>query len=286
MKNMRYLIVISIALIFGSCSIGPSKKISALSFDRSNRNDAYYFVYPDMKTDTNLIRLRENYHLNDLVKNAKDEQEKVLIMLNWVRNRWEHNGWNDAETNNACTILERAEKGEKFRCVEYGIVLKNVLLALGLPARQLGLMTRDVEVTKSGAGHVLSEVWLNDKQKWAMVDAQFNTMPMIGDTPLNAVELQQAIIEKSKFRFININGEVTEKEINNYLSFIPHYLYFFNTSLDQRLLPKEARMKVEGNDGIMLKPIGSKTPLVFQKKWPIEGDYATSSLLDFYLKPY
>jgi hypothetical protein len=31
------------------------------------------------------------------------------------------------------------------------------LLAVGLKARQLGLKTRDVETTKMGAGHVLSD---------------------------------------------------------------------------------------------------------------------------------
>jgi Transglutaminase-like superfamily len=287
MKKVHIFLLISL-LSCSACSVlhlTPSKKISALSFEQNKRNAAYYFVYPDTKTDTNLIRLREKYHLDEVVKNAKTEHEKVLMMLNWVRNRWEHNGWHDAETNNACTILDRAEKGEKFRCVEYGIVLKNALLAVGLPARQLGLMTRDVEVTKMGAGHVLSEVWLNDKQKWAMVDAQFNTMPMIDDLPLNAVELQKAIIDKKNYRFVNIDGDVSAKEHKNYMKFIPHYLYYFSTSLDHRTLPLAARMKVEGNDGIGLKPIGAKTPTVFQRKYPITGDYYTNSVADFYAAP-
>jgi Transglutaminase-like superfamily len=287
MKCIHFLLFACL-LACGACSvlhIAPSKKISALSFEQTGRNEAYYFVFPDTKTDTNLIRLRETYRLDEVVKNAKNEQEKVLIMLNWVRNRWEHNGWNDAKTNNACTILERAEKGEKFRCVEYGTVLKNALMAVGLPARQLGLMTRDVERTKVGAGHVLSEVWLKDKQKWAMVDAQFNTMPMLGDLPLNAVELQKAIIEKQNFRFININGDITAKEHKQYMKFIPHYLYYFSTSLDHRTLPLVARLKVDGNDGMRLKPIGSKTPTVFQRKNLIEGDYVTSSIQEFYAAP-
>jgi hypothetical protein len=245
----------------------------------------YHFVFPDTETDTNLIRLRDKYQLEDVVKYAKNEQEKVLTMLNWVRNRWEHNGWNDAKTSNACTILERAENGEKFRCVEYGIVLKNTLMAVGLPARQLGLMTRDVAVTKFGAGHVLSEVWLKDKQKWAMIDAQFNIMPMIDDLPLNAVELQEAIIERKNYRFVHINGDVSREEHKKYLKFIPHYLYYFATSIDHRTLPREARLTIEKNDRILLKPIGSKTPLVFQRKYPIEGDYITTSLLDFYVAP-
>jgi Transglutaminase-like superfamily len=213
MKNFLFLLLIS---FLSSCSsvfhLGPSRKVHTIQFENSKANSSFKFAYPDPKTDTNLIRLRTKYKLDEIVKNAKNDQEKVLLMLNWVRNRWEHNGWNDAKTNNACTILERAEKGEKFRCVEYGTVLKNTLLALGLQARQLSLMTKDVEIVKMGAGHVLSEVWLPDLQKWAMVDGQFNAMPVLDNIPLNAVELQAAIKGNKSFSFKNINGILSAKE--------------------------------------------------------------------------
>lgn len=283
-----FALLFLIALLSSSCAvlhISPSKKINALSFEQMQRNSTYKFVYPDEKTDTNLLRLRSNYHFDDVVKDAKSEQEKVLIMLNWVRNRWEHNGWHDAETNNACTILERAEKGEKFRCVEYGIVLKNALLAVGLKARTLGLMTRDVEKTKFGAGHVLSEVWLKDKQKWALVDAQFNTMPVLDGTPLNAVELQAAIIQKKDFRFVNIKGEITPAERKDYMGFIPHYLYYFNVGFDQRTLPRAERLRIDGSMALYLKPVGAKSPTVFQRKFPITEAAYTTSVADFYAAP-
>jgi hypothetical protein len=285
-KNFALLTLI--ALLSSSCAvlhISPSKKISALSFEQTQRNNRFQFTYPDAQTDTNLQPLQANYHFEEVVKNAKSEQEKVLIMLNWVRGRWEHNGWNDAKTNNACTILERAEKGEKFRCVEYGIVLKNALLAVGLKARTLGLKTRDVEITKYGAGHVLSEVWLKDKQKWALVDAQFNAMPVLDGIPLNAVELQAAIIQKKDFRFVNIKGELTPEERKKYMAFIPHYLYYFDAPFDQRTLPRDRRVKIDGNRSLTLHPIGSKPLTVFQRKFPITEEAHTTSIADFYAAP-
>jgi hypothetical protein len=285
-KNFALLTLI--ALLSSSCAVlhrYPSEKITALSFEQTQRNNSFQFTYPDAQTDTNLQRLQANYHFDEVVKNAKSEQEKVLIMLNWVRGRWEHNGWNDAETNNACTILERAEKGEKFRCVEYGIVLKNALLAVGLKARTLALMTRDVEITKMGAGHVLSEVWLKDRQKWALVDAQFNAMPVLDGIPLNAVELQAAIIQKKDFRFVNIKGELTPEERKKYMAFIPHYLYYFDVDFDQRTLPRAKRVKIDGNRSLTLHPIGSKPPTVFQRKYPITEEAYTTSIADFYTAP-
>jgi hypothetical protein len=284
----NFVLLTLIALLSSSCAVlhrYPSEKITALSFEQTQRNNKFQFTYPDAQTDTNLQRLQTNYHFDEVVKNAKSEQEKVLIMLNWVRGRWEHNGWNDAKTNNACMILERAEKGEKFRCVEYGIVLKNALLAVGLKARALGLMTRDVEITKVGAGHVLSEVWLKDKQKWALVDAQFNAMPVLDGIPLNAVELQAAIIQKKDFRFVNIKGELTPEERKKYMAFIPHYLYYSSINFDQRTLPRDKILKIDGKVALMLVPEGAKNPTVFQRKYPINYLLYTTSIADFYAAP-
>jgi Transglutaminase-like superfamily len=272
-------------LLWSSCAmlhLTPSKKIKALDFEQTARNDKFQFFFPNPAEDSILIQLRRDYPLETVVKDAKNEQEKVLLTLNWVRQQWEHNGWNDAKTNNACTILERVKKGEKFRCVEYGIVLKSALNALGLPARTLGLMTRDVEYTKVSAGHVLAEVWLTDHKKWAMVDAQFDAMPVLDGTPLNAVELQQAIIAKKPFKFINIKGDLSKKEHKNYMSFIPHYLYYFDADFDEKHLKRKEKFTVEGKTDLMLKPIGSKSPIIFQRKYPIDYAVYTTSVADFY----
>lgn len=283
----KFTIILFFTCFMSSCSmlhISPSKKLSSLKFEQEAKKD-YGFVFPKSDEDTMLLRLKKNYPLEDLVKNAKSEHEKVLLVLNWVRHRWEHNGWNDADTRNACTILERAEKGEKFRCVEYGIVLQSALNALGIKARTLGLMTRDVEVTKFGAGHVLSEVWLNDRQKWAMIDSQFDAMPILDGVPLNAVELQAAIIEKKPFKFIHLSGDLTAKETKDYMAFIPHYLYYFNVSFDERAMKREERHKIEGKSSLCLVPLGAKNPIIFQRKYPMNYFIYTNSVADFYRKP-
>lgn len=66
---------------------------------------------------------------------------------------------------------------------------------MGLKARIIGLMTKDVETTKYGAGHVLLEAYLDDLKKWALFDGQWDAVPMINNIPLNAVEFQKAIVE-------------------------------------------------------------------------------------------
>lgn len=284
---MKQLLILALsAFLLTSCAffnLLPSKKITAIAFDNTARNEAYRFYYPSVEQDTVLQRLVSEYKIGQLVEGSKDEQEKVLRVLNWVRNQWEHNGWNDAKTRNPVVILERVKKGEKFRCVEYGIVLNSCLNAVGLPARQLGLMTRDVEKTKMAAGHVLAEVWLNDRQKWAMVDAQFDAMPMLEGIPLNAVELQRAIVEKKPFKFVHLAGDFNQEDTKRYLSFIPHYLYYFNITFDSRRV--QDRYVVNQHPNLILVPKGAKAPTVFQRKNPINYAEYSHNLADFYVKP-
>lgn len=285
MKSLFLSLCVSLLTGCAMLHLSPSKKIYPLRFEERASDPAYRFVFGEAATDTNLIRLRSRWPVAELVKNAQNEQEKVLLLLNWVRKRWEHNGWNDAKTNNACLILERAEKGEKFRCVEYGIVLKNVLMATGLKARTLGLMTRDVAKTKAGAGHVLTEVWLRDRQKWALVDAQFDAMPVLDGIPLNAVELQAALIARKPVQFVNHLGPLNKSQTAAYLDFIPHYLYYFTAAFDQRTVPAKERVKVQDKTGLVLVPIGADEPRVFQRKYPMNSDLYTRSVADFYPRP-
>lgn len=282
------IILFSCALFFSGCTmlnILPSKKINTISFDTESINPEYQFYFPDPNKDSIIFKIRENYPIEDLIRDEKDEQTKILLALNWVRNQWEHNSWNDAKTKDAYVILKRAEQGEKFRCVEYGIVLKSVLATIGMKSRTLGLMTQDVEKVKFGAGHVLTEVWLNDHKKWAMVDAQFDVMPTLDNIPLSAVEFQSAIIEKKDFSLINLKGELNPQEHKKFMDFIPHYLYYFTISFDESTIDPDKMIRFNGNSSLMLVPLGSKQPSVFQRKYPIGDKEYTNSLNDFYKEP-
>jgi len=286
MKNL--IICLSYAFILSGCTalnIFPSKNISKLSFATESMNPDFQFYFPDQNKDSIIFKIKENYPIEEVIKDVTDEQTKILLALNWVRNQWEHNSWNDADTNDAFVILQRAEQGEKFRCVEYGIVLKSVLATIGMKSRTLGLMTRDVEKVKMGAGHVLTEVWLNDHKKWAMVDAQFDVMPILNNVPLNAIEFQSAIVEKEDFSLINISGELSSKERNKFMGFIPHYLYYFTIAFDESTIQPDQIIKFNGNSSLTLIPQGSKEPTIFQRKYPLNDMEYTNSLNDFYREP-
>jgi len=101
-----------------------------------------------------------------------------------LHNQWQHNGNNEPHKNDVTSILEEVKEGKNFRCVEYGIVVAACLNSIGLKARQLNLKTKDVETTEYGAGHVVTEVFLNDLKKWMFIDGQFDAMPLLDGIPL------------------------------------------------------------------------------------------------------
>jgi hypothetical protein len=264
----------------------PSTKVESISFDNEPTDDQLLPVYPDPQTDPYLKELRETYPLDSLINSTQTDTEKALRLLEWTNMQWEHNGNNEPSRADALTILKEAQTGSMFRCVEYSIVSTDVLLALGMRARVVSLKTKDVETCKTGAGHVLTEVWLSDHNKWAVMDGQYNVMPLLNNIPLNAVEFQEAIVNKRPFQLVNRNGEISGRERKRYLQFIPHYLYFFDIRFDNRRnIDSEDTHLYKGKELLMLVPKGAKHPTVFQRKFAIGDAHYTNSIADFYRRP-
>ena len=215
-----------------------------------------------------LTTLRSEYSLEELVAHAVSDIERVAIVTDWVHNLWQHHGSNAPKEGHPLFILREVAKGERFRCVEYAVVIEGCLQALGIPARTLGLKMKDVETRASSAGHVVTEAYLKDMDKWVMIDGQWNAIPFIGSTPISAVELQAAIALKDR--------ELTFPKLSRsrgllYKKWMSPYLYYFDVTLN--------------GTRIMLAPEGAKEPTVFQQKWPLTVDVFTHSVRDFYARP-
>ena len=225
-----------------------------------------------------LKQLRLKYDLDDLVANCSTELEQVLAVTNWVNNLWDHHSSNRPVKSDPISILaEVIECKQRFRCVEYAIVLTGCLNALGLPSRILRLKTADVETREYGAGHVVTEVYLRSLQKWMMVDVQANTVPILDGRPLNAVELQAALVKGESG--LDILTQAKDLTFQDYANFIAQYLYYFQTDLEPRIEHDTSQPSV------MLVPIGARNPTVFQRVDPIVNVVYTSSVACFYQAP-
>lgn len=260
----------------------PSQKVEKLTFNQSN-DITFPFYYNESKENDYISQMNENYGLKNMVSNMT-EIEKVQTLTNWTHSQWEHSGNNLPSKADALTILEEAKQGKKFRCVEYGIVNSSILNAIGLKSRTIGLKAKDIETVKYAGGHAASEVYLPSYKKWIFADAQFNVIPFLNDIPLNAVELQNAIIDSKQELQFKRNGIIIDsKEKSDYLKFISKYLFYFDINFDNRIGVAD-KEKHNGFYKLMLVPIGKKEPKTFQRDSKIEVTY-TNSINAFYALP-
>ncbi len=293
MKTKISLIIIS-SILLSSCSsfyqlinVSPSSTLKKISFSQELPNPLYQFYYADTLANDYLSELRTSYQIDLLIKEKKSDLEKIMAVLDWTSKQWDHNGSNNPSKQDALTILKEAREGKQFRCVEYGIVATAALNSIGIRARTLGLKTRDVEKVMRGAGHVVSEVYSTELEKWIFIDPQFNILPVANGKPLNGVEFQKAIFNKNTdLKLINLQGELSKEETENYINWVGKYLFYFDVLFDQKTLNSDKFTTINGMTKITLVPVGKKEPRIFQRRYKIDYSYYTHSLNDFYRKPY
>ena len=139
-------------------------------------------------------------------------------------------------------------------------------------------MTKDISEVKSGGGHVVNEVYIEDIKKWMYFDPQFGVIPTLEGVPLNAVELQYRIKNNLDFTLINPNKPTTKED---YIEWIGPYLYYFTTSLNQGGISIWDRI-IGNKKSLTLYPKGAEKPVYFQKIFRLNTSYYTHSLKDFY----
>ena len=262
-------------LNFGKTSI--NKEIERLEFDTLATKSFGLDYNSDSKVEQ-YRELRTLYKLDSLVNDCHPGFEKVIKIQSWVQGRWEHNGDNIPEKNDALFILKEAEKGKKFRCVEYSIVASQCLASLGFIVRGLGLMTKEINNIQSGGGHVVNEVYLPDLKKWVFIDPQYDVITISNGIPLNAVELQNCIANQINFDILNPNHTISKDE---YIQWIGPYLYYFNTTLRGERISIWDRL-IGNKKQLTLIPKGAKEPKYFQNLIRLNNSFYTNSIKDFY----
>ncbi|MDT7831584.1 transglutaminase-like domain-containing protein [Flavobacteriaceae bacterium S356] len=239
------------------------------------------FTFP-AKESLELTKLKQRYDLESIVKNDKKEIDKAISILAWTHSRWKHDGNNVPEKYDPLYILEQADKGERYRCVEYSIVLSAVCNAIGLPSRVIGIKKKDVETNKYGAGHIVSETYMPALNKWIFMDAQMNYIPFLNDIPLNAVEYRKAIqMNSENIELRNKQGVISKRKARKLIKWVMPYLYYFDAPFDA----SQKREKCNGKSRVMLVPVDAKKPKKFQVYTPLDYLIYTYNVRDFYKTP-
>ncbi len=289
----KFLVFFFSTALFCSCSsifefvnISPSSSLRKISYSEDPPDKQFDFFYSDTLGNEYLRELRNTYNLEHLVTGEMNDLDRVRNILDWTSKQWEHNGSNTPTKQDALTILQEAHEGKQFRCVEYGIVATSALNSIGFHSRTLGLKTRDVEKVRRGAGHVVSEVYSKELDKWVFIDPQFNIIPTLNGNPLNGVEFQKEIFNKNaNLKLVNKQGELDAKDAENYIKWVGKYLFYFDVLFDQKTLNSTRFKNINGMTKLTLVPVGYKEPRIFQRHNKIDYSYYTHSLNDFYRRP-
>lgn len=148
--------------------------------------------------------------------------ETALATLAWVTRRWRHANAH-MEVDDAVECLRRVDEGQRFACVEYSLVLSQSLNALGIPSRRLSLMQANYH-TGLGRGHVVSEAWIDDLNRWVVLDGQNGLYWTDGDgAPLGAVELQRRCRGGGpRPAFVTVGADLPDADADVWFSYFAH----------------------------------------------------------------
>ena len=155
--------------------------------------------YDFQAPDDFLTELREKYELDDVIGGGRTEFEQMLLLKEWVRNRWDH-GWSTvSDSNSALEMLEAAQLGSDFACGYYSMTLMQCFLSLGFVARRASIAkaaTEWMSPDEGNIGHSIPEVYSHQFHKWIMLDADMNVHYERDGVPLSALEIHRAWVDR------------------------------------------------------------------------------------------
>ena len=162
-------------------------------FAREGHGADAAFASPE---EPRLVRLRERYRLESVVAGGRSDLERIVALRGWVRRALGRHGWSysllPVQPSGTETVLEEAARGTLFNCGFHAEVLLDCAAALGYPSRIAGLAMRDQAFPadrRGNVGHTVTEVWLGDLQRWAVMDADANVHYELDGEPLSSARM-------------------------------------------------------------------------------------------------
>lgn len=271
---------LAVAASAGASSPAPFKKIEITATNNefpSFRSD----LYPaDAVSSATLADLRA-YVLKRVDLKAEDDPGVIVQALGWVGAQWDHDGMNEPRPGaSALEILTDVhEKGARYRCVEYGVVLADLLKSLGYVTRKVSLKSVDAPYGGFGQGHVATEVWSNRLRKWIFVDPQFGVYPTRQGLSLNFDEMFEL---KKAGKWSEIEFNVTENVRKapgfnakaydrDYREFLSHYFGYVHADVQRG-----------GKTYRLVLPLEGKAQFLTFQGWAIQDVAFASRVSDLY----
>ena len=122
-------------------------------------------------------------------------------------------------------LLEQQHALKPGACRRFGYILAGALVSAGIPARLVSLQAFFTD----GLGHIMVEAWVDDLNKWILVDPTADTMFLIDGRYASLLELRKALLSGSldRIRFER-NGSILEPAPNmKYFTEISRHAFVF-----------------------------------------------------------
>jgi hypothetical protein len=151
-----------------------------------------------LPSDAAAVALRKRYRLLEIAGGGSDFA-RARRLKSWVRSQWNHGydgeGKQETTRQDALDILERARHGASFSCWYYRRVFVQCCLAIGLPAREIGVCRKGADfpdTIRFNTSHAVAEVYCRERGKWVMLDADANAFYTIGGIPAGVLDVHRA----------------------------------------------------------------------------------------------
>lgn len=247
---MNKFLILIISLFVSMALMAEAEPLKKITVTQTNNTADFLLMGDWIQTDADanyLKKLKAYVGRKGFSGKEQSELEVIKDALRWVTEQWVHDGMNEPSRSfNALDILKNVhQKNVRYRCVEYGLVLTEVLQAFGFHARKLALRSNDVAYGGLGQGHVAMEVWVNDLNKWIFLDPQFGVFlsKENSETPLNYYEIFQEKKENRwdilKVNFVSHANPVMPKDPKEatagYKDFLKDYFGFISIQNKKRV---------------------------------------------------
>ena len=188
-----------------SVEAAPFRILAADNGEVSPWAECFFF---DSPSHPKLVRFRKDCGLDELVKGAKTDLDRALALKDWVTKSLQFGkpGPEAFSDWSATALLDRVKRGEKVWCGQCAMVFQQACMAVGLPARFV-----EVGVPDNPACHFLTEVYLREHGKWAVVDATAlaanNVYYTVDGVPQSALEMHRHVVMNTIDKVVEVHPD-------------------------------------------------------------------------------
>lgn len=266
MKRKRSKIILLCCLIIVGVVIGLTlkKKENKTGLSIYKWNNFYESkninLYYGSSEKQMLKELKEKYKIEKITNNSKDDFEKGIKIMNWIKENMEYDkkAKNDITNKGSFDILEDKENETQYSNIDICTVYNEFAITAGIISR-IGELTES-EDEKSSI--YICEIWSKKYNKWIMIDPCNGVYMMEKAIPLSVIQIIEKGIDNVEIKEIEKNKKY-KKDIGKY--FYTYVINIDNTIYEMKNSNCYISFSKSSNENTIPVKVAVKHPTIFTK---------------------